>query len=643
MFLTTDGKLGVGTTAPQYKLDVSGIAQANTLRLNGGTVSDTNVDTSNLTNTFIRFAEAGAASDWAYLRQIGGSDAFALALDFHDDTNSSFVIREVTSVSNPDTIQERFRVQGAQTSVTGNLSVTGDLIIDANTLKVDSNNNRVGINNASPAYELDISGTTNIATGSTYKIGGADIITTTKLGSTVKDSSLTSVGILNGLTVSGDLVVTGDFRLFDVLTIDNSNNRVGILNDKPQYTLDVSGNANLTTGYVYNISGATVLTATKLGSSVTDSSLTSVSTLVSGLNIASGQTYKINGTDILSSTKLASSVKDSSLTSVGILNGLTVSGDLVVTGDFRLFDVLTIDNSNNRVGILNDKPQYTLDVSGNANLTTGYAYNISGANVLTATKLGSKVVDSSLTSVGTLTSLTVSGAVNVNNNALTVTSASGYVGIGTATPSKPLDVYGTNSSMVIKSKSESESSTLFFSTPFTSSAPAKAAIIAQGVTSWSRSKLLFCLGDLSDNTTELSGNDAKLAIQFNGAVGIGTSNPMHKLDISGGDVNLSTANSYRINGNNVVSLTKLGSSIIDSSLTSLGTLSSLTVSGDINIDTNTLKVDSANNRIGILNAAPAYTLDVSGNANLTTGYAYNISGASVLSATNLVPVLSIVA
>src|SRR5210317_106646 len=45
-------------------------------------------------------------------------------------------------------------------------------------------------------------------------------------------------------------------------------------------------------------------------------------------------------------------------------------------------------------------------------------------------------------------------------------------------------------------------------------------------------------------------------------------------------------------------------------ITSVGTLDSLTVSGDLTIDTSTLVVDSTNNRVGILDATPAVTLDV---------------------------------
>jgi hypothetical protein len=44
-------------------------------------------------------------------------------------------------------------------------------------------------------------------------------------------------------------------------------------------------------------------------------------------------------------------------------------------------------------------------------------------------------------------------------------------------------------------------------------------------------------------------------------------------------------------------------------ITSVGTLTSLAVSGDLTVDTSTLKVDSSNNRVGVLNASPAVSLD----------------------------------
>jgi hypothetical protein len=47
------------------------------------------------------------------------------------------------------------------------------------------------------------------------------------------------------------------------------------------------------------------------------------------------------------------------------------------------------------------------------------------------------------------------------------------------------------------------------------------------------------------------------------------------------------------------------------------TFAGLTVTGDVTIDTNTIKLDSTNNRVGIVNTSPAYTLDVGGDINFT--------------------------
>ena len=53
------------------------------------------------------------------------------------------------------------------------------------------------------------------------------------------------------------------------------------------------------------------------------------------------------------------------------------------------------------------------------------------------------------------------------------------------------------------------------------------------------------------------------------------------------------------------------------------TLASATITGDLTVDTSTLKVDSTNNRVGIGTASPAYNLDVIGSASIGgTGSAF---------------------
>jgi len=66
---------------------------------------------------------------------------------------------------------------------------------------------------------------------------------------------------------------------------------------------------------------------------------------------------------------------------------------------------------------------------------------------------------------------------------------------------------------------------------------------------------------------------------------------------------------------------------------------SMTLSGDLTVDTNTLKVDASQNRVGILTASPGYPLDVHGAANVgaltTTFVSGDGSGLTGLNADNI--------
>jgi len=56
------------------------------------------------------------------------------------------------------------------------------------------------------------------------------------------------------------------------------------------------------------------------------------------------------------------------------------------------------------------------------------------------------------------------------------------------------------------------------------------------------------------------------------------------------------------------------------------TLASATITGNLTVDTNTLFVDSTNNRVGILTASPAYDLDVNGVANFKNAVVHLAGG-----------------
>ena len=96
---------------------------------------------------------------------------------------------------------------------------------------------------------------------------------------------------------------------------------------------------------------------------------------------------------------------------------------------------LTINTNNlyvagGKVGIGNVIPAQPLDVTGN--IATSTAYYVGGNSVLSATTLGGGVVGSGLTSVGTLSSLTVSGAGVFNSSIQSASlSVTGAATVGT--------------------------------------------------------------------------------------------------------------------------------------------------------------------------------------------------------------------
>ena len=66
--------------------------------------------------------------------------------------------------------------------------------------------------------------------------------------------------------------------------------------------------------------------------------------------------------------------------------------------------ILNVDTTNGRLSIGNNvsAPNYTLDVAGDINASVGFTYRIAGNKVIDAISLGTGVVSSALTSVGTI-------------------------------------------------------------------------------------------------------------------------------------------------------------------------------------------------------------------------------------------------
>ena len=121
-----------------------------------------------------------------------------------------------------------------------------------------------------------------------------------------------------------------------------------------------------------------------------------------------------------------------------------------------------------------------------------------------------------------------------NSTTTMLINGSGQVCIGNVNPRARLDVY--DGYMIVRGTNEGATCGIYISNPFTSDSALKTAIFAQGISSYSRSKLHFCLNNNADNSTSASIADAKMTIDTGGYVGIYNQYPQNYLHIGNVDV-----------------------------------------------------------------------------------------------------------
>lgn len=166
----------------------------------------------------------------------------------------------------------------------------------------------------------------DVASGKTYKIDGADVLTATSLGSSVISSSLTSVGELTSLTINGDLMVNGNSTTINstTITVDDKNIELGSAATPSDITADGGG---------LTLKGATDKTI------LWDNSATPSWNLSENLNLPSGKAVKINNTNVLTASTIFES---STAATIGASTGTTtINNGLVLK---QVLEAATIDS-----------------------------------------------------------------------------------------------------------------------------------------------------------------------------------------------------------------------------------------------------------------------------------------------------------
>ncbi len=402
----------------------------------------------------------------------------------------------------------------------------------------------VGIGDTSPDDKLDIE---DSALGYNFTFGSSGVVFSTATSDVIT------------MAASGDISLSAGTQTYaSGLTVDATNGYVGIGTASPTTTLDVAGSirGGVTTNIVLgNVSVAnevpsgTILDTTGTGANL--SLLANADTGATGIKTGIYY-YKGSGGGWMSGLEIAN-------TSSGYGNLLLMkSGGNVGIGDTSPDDKLDIEDS--ALGY-----NFTFG-------TGGVVFSTATSDVITMASSG----DISL-SAGSFT--TVSG--------LTVDATNGYVGMGTASPTVRLEVYGGDIKINNTNNSYSQ---LYFS-------PAR-----NGTETW-LVRNQGATNDLHFTPYTTNGDTPAVVFQETGNVGIGDSTPDDKLDIE----NSTLGYGFTFGSSGVVFSTATSDVITMAS------------SGDISLSAGSgfsygsgLTVDATNGYVGLGDSTPSYPLDISG-------------------------------
>ena len=434
MITPMDGMVGINTDSPAHTLDVLGnVNTSGTYKIGG------NVLTSNALRQPVINSSLTTLGTLSSLNVAGGVSLTGLSAA---TTGNVIFVNPSSGAVSYGALDISGNLNVTNLTASGNVSATS--LIGTLATAAQPNITSVGT-----LGTLGVTGNVSVAnlhsnqvvnTGTAYRIGNVNVLTSTALGTSVVSSSLTSVGTLSslnvtdnvtagslsGTSITGTLATAAQPSITSVGTWSSLNvtgnvaagnlsgttitgtNLVGTLQNAAQPNITSVG----TFSSLAVSGGVTASTLTGTLQTAAQPNITSIGTL-SSLNVTGNVTAgNVSGTT-LSGTHLVGTLQTAAqpnITSIANLSTLTVTGNVIIDST-----KLTVNSVANRVGIATANPAFPLDMTGSTNLSSGSAYLINGVSVLSGSTLGSGITTSSLTSVGTLSSLNVTGNVTAGN------------------------------------------------------------------------------------------------------------------------------------------------------------------------------------------------------------------------------------
>jgi hypothetical protein len=496
---------------------------------------------------------------------------------------------------------------------------------------VDTSSGKVGIGTTTPQRLLHVAGDvlangTINATDDVCVEGGVCLST---VGSSA--GGWTRSGTVLSPSNAGDNVTVGgsDF------VVDNTNGRVGVGTDSPQENLHIldssssfveteSTGANAAAFKMTNAYGSYGILSSGVEDrfniyDYTDSAYRF--TIDGGGNVGIGTTspgskLDVNGSVNISGSGAALVFPDgTSMTTAGGAAGsyvpYTGASSNVVLGDNN-FSVgtsdLFVDNTNGRVGIGTTSPETPLDVTESydtiANILSSGSYaakfssNSTGntgrtqgilISAVDATSRGVAILAEAQSSSNDYDMILATSAASSTPTERMRIDSSGNVGIGTVSPGQELHILGSG---VLQRLESDGLSALEFKKTSSSSF----------YNTWDadNSKMYF--------TTDAASTGAKLTIQADGRVGIGTTSPGSELDVNG-SVNISGSGGALVfPDGTTMSTAATGSASSSAGWTNTSTTTSTDL--DVNVGGGDLFVNSTSGNVGIGTVSPEARLEV---------------------------------